>query len=440
MLRLLQTRTIRLLLALAFLLPFANRIGAQETAPATAQKSASAQQGYGLSGDKLQKAIAVSRIRETVHFAQVGWDITAIIVLLSLGVFARIRNVAENLTKNTWLQCLIFIPLFSLVLTIVDLPLDIFMHTVSLRYGLSVQSWGGWLWDATKGYLIGVALFYLPAMLLKYIFRKAPQKWWLIFWAASVPAIVFLVFISPVVLAPLMDKFEPLEPKAPALVDRLEQVVARSGLVIPHERMFWMKASAKTTQMNAYVTGIGASKRVVVWDTTIAKMTLDETSFVFGHEMGHYVLNHIWKGVAFTIVVLFVTLFVTKLFVDWLIARYGAAWRIRGLSDWASLAVLTLALSVSGFFLEPGTNGFSRHIEHEADIYGLEAMHGIVKNPGEVARSSFQKLGETSLVDPTPNAFVEFWTGNHPSISSRVAFALSYDPWKDGQRPQFFKK
>jgi len=67
-------------------------------------------------------------------------------------------------------------------------------------------------------------------------------------------------------------------------------------------------------------------------------------------------------------------------------------------------------------------------------------MHGIVKNPGEVARSSFQKLGETSLVDPTPNAFVEFWTGNHPSISSRVAFALSYDPWKDGQRPQFFKK
>ena len=434
-------RSLKILLLFLSLLPFAATARAQQATPSpTPQTQTGSTPAYSLSGDKLQKSIKVSRIREIVHFAQAGWDIAAIIVLLSLGVFSRARNIAENISSNVWVQCLIYIPIFLMLLTVIDLPIDLYMHTVSLKYGLSVQTWGGWIWDLTKGLLIGMALSYLPAMLLKLIFRKAPQKWWLIFWGASIPTIVFLVFIAPVVLEPLMNKYESLQPKAPALVNRLEQVVSRGGLVIPPARMFWMDASSKTTQMNAYVTGIGASKRVVVWDTTIAKLNLDETSVVFGHEMGHYVLNHIWRGIAFTIAVLFVTLFLAKVFIDWAIARFGASWQVRGLSDWASLAVLMLALSIFGFLLEPVTNGFSRSMEHQADVYGMEAVHGIVANPQESARSAFQKLGEASLVDPNPNAFVEFWTGSHPSIASRAAFAASYDPWQPGKQPEFFKK
>jgi STE24 endopeptidase len=434
-------RSLKILLLFLSLVPFAATASAQQAPPAPSpQTQTGSAPAYSLSGDKLQKAIEVSRIREIVHFVQAGWDITAILVLLWLGVFSRVRNIAENISSNVWIQCVIYMPLFLVLLTLIDLPLDLYMHTVSLKYGLSVQTWRGWIWDQTKGLLIGVALSYLPAMLLKLIFRKAPQKWWLIFWGASVPTIIVLVFIAPVVLEPLMNKYESLQPKSPALVDRLEQIVSRGGLVIPPARMFWMDASSKTTEMNAYVTGIGASKRVVVWDTTIAKLNLDETSVVFGHEMGHYVLNHIWRGIAFTIAVLFVTLFLAKLFIAWAIARYGGSWQVRGLSDWASLAVLMLALSIFGFLLEPVTNGFSRSMEHQADVYGMEAVHGIVPNPQESARSAFQKLGEASLVDPNPNAFVEFWTGSHPSIASRAAFAASYDPWQPGKQPEFFKK
>src|SRR6187402_902154 len=260
-------RSLKILLLFLSLLPFAATASAQQvqTSP-TPQAQTGGTAAYSLSGDKLEKAIKVSRIRETVHFVQAGWDIAAIIVLLSLGVFSRARNIAENISSNVWIQCLIYIPIFLVLLTVIDLPIDLYMHTVSLKYGLSVQTWRGWIWDLTKGLLIGMALSYLPAMLLKYIFRKAPQKWWLIFWGASIPTIVFLVFIAPVVLEPLMNKYESLQPKAPALVDRLEQVVARGGLVIPSARMFWMDASSKTTQMNAYVTGIGTSTRVVVWD------------------------------------------------------------------------------------------------------------------------------------------------------------------------------
>jgi Zn-dependent protease with chaperone function len=398
------------------------------------------QPAYSLQGDKLEKAIRVSRIRETVHFVDAGWSIVALVMLLALGVPARLRNVAENVSGNRWLQCAIFLPLFFLLMGVVDLPIGIYMQYVERAYGLSVQSWGGWIWDAVKSFLIAVVLLYLPAMFLQFVLRKSPKNWWLFFWLLSLPCIVFLVFIAPVVLDPLMNHFYPLEPAQPALVQRLETIVARGGLEIPPSRMFLMKASEKTTQLNAYVTGVGASKRVVVWDTSIQKATPDQISFIFGHEMGHYVLNHLWKGMAFTAVILLVTFYLAKVFVDWALRRFGTTWHLRGLSDWGSFAVLALALSIFGFLLEPVTNGFSRHIEHEADVYGLEAIHGIVADPQEAARSSFQVLGEASLVDPQPNAFVEFWTGSHPSIASRAAFAASYDPWREGQQPKFFKK
>jgi Zn-dependent protease with chaperone function len=204
--------------------------------------------------------------------------------------------------------------------------------------------------------------------------------------------------------------------------------------------MFLMKASEKYTGLNAYVSGIGASKRVVVWDTSIAKATPDEISFIFGHEMGHYVLNHIYKGIAFAAVVLLVLFWLGYRGMQWLLARYGARWGIPGQYDWAALVVLLLVVSVFSFLSEPITNGFSRSQEHQADVYGQEAIHGIVKDPQAVAQHSFQVLGEASLDDPNPNKFVEFWTFNHPSISDRAAFARAYNPWAPGEKPKYFEK
>ena len=204
----------------------------------------------------------------------------------------------------------------------------------------------------------------------------------------------------------------------PALVAQLEQLSARSGIDIPPSRMYWMKASAKVTSLNAYVTGVGSSKRIVVWDTTIQKATPDEILFILGHEMGHYVLNHIYKGLAFAIAILFVVLWLGYHAVHWLVRRFGDAWQIHGVDDWAALAVLFLAFAVFSFFLEPIDNSFSRMQEHHADIYGQEAIHGIVANPQQTAQQAFQLLGEVGLDDPNPSHFVEFWTYSHPSIAS----------------------
>jgi Zn-dependent protease with chaperone function len=204
--------------------------------------------------------------------------------------------------------------------------------------------------------------------------------------------------------------------------------------------MFLMKASDKTTGLNAYVTGIGASKRIVVWDTTADRMPTDEILFTFAHESGHYVLNHIPQGLAFGCVGIFVFFWAVATMATWFARRFGAKWQIEELASLPGLVVILLAFSLLQIAAEPIGNAFSRHIEHEADVYGQEAIHGLVADPQKTAIASFNRLGEAYLDDPNPNPFIVFWTYSHPSTQSRAIFAEHYDPWKPGQVPRFFPK
>jgi Zn-dependent protease with chaperone function len=204
--------------------------------------------------------------------------------------------------------------------------------------------------------------------------------------------------------------------------------------------MFLMRASAKSTEMNAYVTGFGASKRVVVWDTTIAKSTSDEIAFLFAHEMGHYALGHIPLGVTLTCAALLPFFWLGYHGQRWLLRRYGAAWRIPSQEDWAALVVLLLVFTIIATLAEPIENVLSRMIEHNADVYGQEAVHGIVADPQAVAQRSFQVLGEDSFDDPTPHPLFDLWFDTHPSICFRAAFAEAYDPWAPGMHPKYLAK
>jgi Zn-dependent protease with chaperone function len=201
--------------------------------------------------------------------------------------------------------------------------------------------------------------------------------------------------------------------------------------------MFWMGASAKTTALNAYVTGIGASKRIMVWDTTIAKMNTPEIVFITGHEMGHYILQHILKSLTFFALLLLLLFYLSYHLVSWVLTRWSMAWGIRGLDDWASLPVLLLLLTFFLYLASPISNAFSRHLEHQADQYGLEVTHGLTPGSGQVAAQAFQVLGEVDLADPDPNPMNVFLFYGHPSISNRVRFALTYDPWSKGGHGEF---
>jgi STE24 endopeptidase len=383
---------------------------------------------YTLPPDKLAKAIEYAAARNRLYFIAVAYGILVLVALLASGVVPRLRNLAESVTRRRILQAYIFAPLLLLAIDTLDLPIGLYGHHLSLKFEQSIQGWGSWFWDWTKGELIVFALAGIAIWVLYGAMRRSPRRWWFYFWLAAVPMVVFLMFIEPLAIEPLFFKFEPLAARQPALVAAIEKVVARGGLVIPPGRMFEMNASQKLKSLNAYVTGIGASKRVVVWDTTIQKMDTGQILFVFGHEMGHYVLGHVWIGIGAALLGILVFLFLAYYAMRWALARYGARWGIRDVSDWASLPVLLLALAVFGFLSEPVSNSFSRMLEHQADIYGLEIIHGIVPNSSEEAAGAFQILGEVSLDDPNPSPFIEFWLYDHPSIGERVRFASEYHP------------
>jgi STE24 endopeptidase len=435
-------RAILLLLAAVVILAVVP-VRMQGTTPTEAQALQMAAHGpafYTLPPEKLKLAQELFQVRTTLYFVGSGWGILQIVLLLALGVPAWMRDVVESVTKSRWAQCFLFVFLFLLVITLLDVPLRVYGHHLGLVYGLSVQRWGSWALDWAKSFAISWVVTGLLVMVLFWIIRRSPDRWWFWFWIPTMVAVLFGVYLSPILVDPLFNKFEPLQSAHPALVEQLERVVARSGVSLPPDRMFFMRASQKVTGLNAYVTGFGPSKRLVLWDTTITQSTPDELSGVFGHELGHYALHHIVFGVLFAAAALLVAFFVGQWMSQGLLRRYGARWRIRSREDWACLAVLMLVLNVLSFFSAPIENAFSRSIEHAADVYGQEAIHGIVAEPQTTTVQSFQRLGEAALEDPASHPFVEFWTFSHPSTSSRAAFAAAYNPWAEGQHPKYFQR
>jgi STE24 endopeptidase len=394
---------------------------------------------YTLPSDKLAKATALYKLRGKLRIADTIYGVLILLGLLYLGVAARFRDVAEAAGKNRLVQALIFVALFLIITTVLDLPFDAYQHSISREYGLSVQGWGSWFGDLLKGMLVAFVIFTLAAWGFTALIRKSPRRWWFYSWMCAVPFVIFLIFISPIVIDPLFNKFEPLDKSNPELVTAIQTVTKRGGLDIPRERMFLMKASEKVTTLNAYVTGFGPSKRVVVWDTTIQKASTPETLFVFGHEMGHYVLNHIVIGIAATAVGLFIGFYLLYRIANWAFVRYQRRWHMRELSDWAALVMLVLIFSIMSTLSAPIGNGFSRQLEHNADVYGLEVTHGINPNSQEAGAHAFQVLGELALSYPNPSDFVVFWYADHPPIRDRVRFAHSYDPWSKGEQPKYVK-
>jgi Zn-dependent protease with chaperone function len=342
-------------------------------------------------------------------------------------------------SDKRWIQGLVFAPLVLGTIDILELPLRIYWHSLSLRYEQSIQDWGSWLWDWTKGEFLGTAFGAVLVLILFAVMRFSPRRWWLYFWFPAVLILFGLIFITPLVIDPLFNKFEPLNKEHPDFVASIEKLTQHAGVPIPPGRMFLMIASKKTNQINAYVTGMGASKRVVIWDTTIQKMDRDEALFIVGHELGHYVLGHVRQGFLPGAVGLLFALYFLFRGLHWALDRWTKDWKIYGQEDWASLAVLLLLLQVLLFASSPVINGFSRMQEHAADVYGLEVIHGLVPNSEEVAGHAFQVLGELDLADPNPPAFIKFWLYSHPALAERLVFAHSYDPWSKGESPKYVK-
>lgn len=441
-----MTRAWRWLLPICALALFASLaslpLAAQPAAPVAAASAAPAQaapqQAYTLPPDKLAKAIALDRIRNFLNLAGSIWGIVFLWLSLSFGAWAGIERWAQRISGRRWVQGLVFFAAFFVVTTLAGMPISWLGEHYERSYGISVQGWGSWLGDQGKVMALTLALGVPVLLLFNWIVRRWPRRYWLGIWVVTLPILIFSLFVLPL-LVPLFYQQEPLEKNHAALVAKIETVVARTGIDIPPSRMYLMKASEKSTGINAFVAGLGPTKRYVMWDTATDQMPDDEVLFVFGHESGHYVLHHIPKELAGNALGLFVVFWVCAGFAAWMLKRYGARWGAPDLASRTGFVVLLFAISIAGFLTEPADSAFSRYFEHQADVYGQEAIHGIVADPQKTAVAAFNKLGESWLEDPNPNPLIEFWFYDHPSVQHRAEFAEHYDPWANGGHGEFFK-
>jgi STE24 endopeptidase len=317
---------------------------------------------YTLPPDLLVKARELSHLGTLLYFGGTVWQFLVLFLMLRSRAGAGIAQWAARLTEHSgggpfaarpFLQGLLVAPIWLLLTALIALPLALIGHLAALRFGLSVEYWGAWWLDWLKGELLTLLVGVLVLSLLFVLLRHSPLRWWLWFWLILQPFIILGVYLSPVVVDPLFNHFTPLMQKDPALVARLEQVAALGGLNIAPDRMFVEDASRRSTGMNAYVTGIAESKRIVVWDTTLDKLPTNEILAIYAHEQGHYVLRHIQKGIAFSAGLTFVLFALIGWLVPRLVGRYGDDWHIGEPSDWASLPLLLLLALALNFLSAP---------------------------------------------------------------------------------------
>lgn len=394
---------------------------------------------YSPPPEQYARAKAYSHAHYRHFFLNALYGFIVLLLVLRWRIAPGYRNLAERASSRRFVQLIIFTPLILLTIAILTVPSDIWDQSLDRAFGLNVQSWRAWFGDWWLQQIIALVIGTVLAGILYAVIRRSPRRFWFYFWLASLPVLLLLLFLQPLVIDPLFYTFKPLAETQSTLVAEIQKVTHRGGMEIPAGRMLLMNASSKQTGLNAYVAGFGASKRVVVWDNTVSKATVPETLFVFGHEMGHYVLLHIPKEFAIISAILLVLLYLGYRLALWMLARWGERWGIRNMGDWASLPVLFLVISLLTFLSTPAFNAVSRHFEHEADRYGIEVIHGIVANPNQVAAHYFEKSGEQNLYDPSPDWFIKAWFFDHPTRPERVHFAATYNPWSQGKEPIYVK-
>ncbi len=353
------------------------------------------------------------------------WGLLVPGVFLFTGFSARLRTLSHRVGRNWYFTIVVYFVLFLLITSVIDLPLSYYSEFVRPHaYGLSNQTLQKWMGDTLKGLMVGLIMGSLLLWIPYGLVKKSPRRWWLWTSIIAIPVMAFFLLIAPIAIDPLFNKFGPMKDKV--LETKILNLAGRAG--IEGARVFEVDKSTDTNTVNAYVTGFGGSKRIVLWDTTIAKLAPDEILFVMGHEMGHYVLGHVVKSIFFLALVILATLYAAFRIQGGLIARYASRFGFIELSDIASVPLMLLLVGVLSLVVTPVVAGYSRWQEHEADRFGLE----ITRN-NHAAATAFVKLQQENLGVPRRGLFYKLWRADHPLLGERIDFCNSYRPWEQGK-------
>ncbi|MFZ0704648.1 MAG: M48 family metallopeptidase [Candidatus Korobacteraceae bacterium] len=372
----------------------------------------------------LDEMPASARSRSDAYFEGsywlILWDflygVVVALLLLNLRWSAAMRDMAERITRFRWLQTFVYWIEYLLLTTILTAPIAIYEGYIrEHQYGLANQTFGPWLGDQFKGLAVSAVLGGVLVVVLFAIVRKLPRTWWI--WGAvvSIIFVTFTVMISPVYIFPLFNKYTRLDD--PKITQPILSMARANG--IPAHDVYEVDASKQTTRMSANVSGFGNTMRITLNDNLLRRGSPEEIQAVMGHEMGHYVLNHIPKDMMFLLIVAVCFFGFLKWSLDWSLTRWGAKWQIRGIGDPAVLPLVILLASIFFFVLTPIQNTQTRTTEAEADMFGLNAS----RQPDGFARAALH-LGEYRKMRPGP--IEEFIFFDHPSGYNRIHRAMQW--------------
>ncbi|MCB2230024.1 M48 family metallopeptidase [bacterium] len=391
---------------------------AVETAAGT-ESSQENESVYPLSPERKDLLIAYSQFNNLWRFVSFGIGIATLAILLFTGLSARFRTLAQKIPKRFFAIWVFFI-LIMLADYLLNFPASYYRNfVVEHDFGFSNQTLQEWLIDDLKGLGITLVIGVLPVWFF-YKLVGYMKRWWLAFTLGAIPFAILIIVVAPVLISPLFNDFTPLEDKH--LESEILTLADKAG--IHGSDVFQVDASKQSTKINAYVTGLFNTKRIVLYDTMIENFSLNEIRFVMGHEMGHYVMNHIWWGLGLFVLFMLFALWLTDLIIHPVIRMFSGVFKFDKLEDIASLPLVLIAVSVISFVFQPVDNYASRYMEHQADIYGMD----ITGVSGDDAAIAFDKLSVYNLSDPNPPEIIEFWFYSHPALSKRMAFVRSYHP------------
>jgi len=357
-----------------------------------------------------------NRTRRWLGIADFIIGFVFLVVLLVTGWSGWLRDLAYRLGfQNYSLAVFVYLLLLLLISKALGIGLDYYGYRLERRYKLSTQRFRAWIWDEVKGFLVGLVLGSVVVELLYYTIRQWPERWWLLAWALFMVLFVLLAQLAPVALFPIFYKFEPLDNEE--LRRRLVVLSERAGTRV--RGVYRWKLSEKSKKANAALTGLGATRRIILADTLLDNYTSDEIEAVLAHELGHHVHRHILKSIfvqaAITLFGFWAANFALHYAVDHQLFEFVQV------SDFANLPLLALVATVLSFLLMPALNAYSRYNERQADRYAFESIASV-----EPFISSMNKLAEQNLAERTPGKWVEWFFHSHPSISRRLAAA---DEW-----------
>ena len=367
---------------------------------------------------------AAARARSDAYFEGgywlILWDflygVAVALLLLNLRWSAKMRDLAERVTRFKPVQTMVYWVQYLVLTSILLFPLTVYEEYFRERkYGLATQTFGPWFYDQFKGLLIDLVLGAIIVTLLFGIVRRLPRTWWV--WGAVVTLLftAFVDLIAPVYLVPIFNKVTPLHD--PKITQPILSMARANG--IPAQDVYQIDASKQSTRMSANVSGFGHTMRITLNDNLLKRGSPEEIQAVMGHEMGHYILHHVYKFLMFLLIVAVAGFAVLRWALDWSLKRWGEQWQIRGVGDTAVLPLALLLVSIIAFVLTPVLNSAIRIQEYEADMYGVNAS----RQPDGMAQAAIH-LGEYRKM--SPGKWEERIFYDHPSGRSRIYRAMQW--------------